>query len=191
MPVNTAHTKDILNSISEGVITLDKNFKITFFNRAAEKITGYKNEEVLGKFCKQVCNSGLCMNRCPIAHVLKSGNVINDLNSTLLHKDGHTLQVKLNSTVLYNGENEPIGGVISFLEKSECDFLKEKYVQENQYYNIISRNKLMREMFQLIEEITDSDASVLIQGESGTGKELIANALQMSSNRSKKNRSLK
>ena len=50
----------ILDSIGEGVFTVDKTFRINFFNKAAEKITGFNKEEVLGKFCKHVFKSDLC-----------------------------------------------------------------------------------------------------------------------------------
>ena len=42
--------KDILDSLGEGVITVDKDFRVTFFNRAAEIITGYKRDEVAGSY---------------------------------------------------------------------------------------------------------------------------------------------
>jgi len=176
-------TRDILDSIGEGVFTVDKNFRITFFNKAAEKITGLSREEVVGKLCRHVCNSGSCLERCPIASVLETGEKIFDYDSKMIHKNGKTIHVKLNSSVLYNSQKEPIGGVISFRDLSEFEVIKDKLVQESQYYGIIAHSKAMHEIFKLIDEISDSDASVLIQGESGTGKEMIANAIQSTSHR--------
>ena len=175
--------RDILDSIGEGVMTVDKNFRITFFNRAAENITGFSRQQVIGKLCRFVCNSGSCQERCPIACVLESGEKIYNYTSRMLHRSGETIHVKLNSSVLYNANNEPIGGVLSFRELSDFEVIKDKLVQESQFHGIVAHSKSMHEIFQLIEEISDSDASVLIQGESGTGKEMIANAIQATSQR--------
>ncbi|MCK5456771.1 MAG: PAS domain-containing protein, partial [Melioribacteraceae bacterium] len=81
MPINDNLKDHILESIGEGVFTVDKSFKINFFNKAAEKITGYSRNEVLGKFCKHVFRSKLCFTGCPIALALKSKNTIYDFES--------------------------------------------------------------------------------------------------------------
>ncbi len=177
-------TKDILDSIGEGVYTVDKNFRITFFNRAAERITGFKKQDVLGKFCKQVCNSTSCLEKCPIAHVLKTGESIYDIECDMVHRIGKRLLVKLNCNVLYNSDDEPDGGVLSFRDMTEFEIVRTQLVKETQYHSIVAHSKAMHEIFGLIDEIADSDASVLIQGESGTGKEMIANAIQKTSQRS-------
>jgi PAS domain S-box-containing protein len=52
--------KDILESLGEGVFTVDKSFRINFFNKAAERITGHRREEVIGEFCKNVFKSKVC-----------------------------------------------------------------------------------------------------------------------------------
>ncbi len=180
---NESITKDILDSIGEGVFTVDKNFKITFFNRAAEKITGFKRDQVVGKFCKYVCNSSKCLEQCPIAHVLQTGEVVSGLDCSMMHRNGHVISVKLNCAVLYNKKNDPDGGVISFRDMSEFEEIKLKLNRSSNFCGIVAHSKSMHEIFQLIEEIADSDASVLIQGESGTGKEMIANAIQALSHR--------
>ncbi len=183
MPLKEALTQDILDSLSEGVFTVDKDFRITFFNRAAEKITGFHRDEVKGKLCKYVCDSRSCAKNCPIAYVLETGEKIVNQRSQMSYCGGKTIDVKINSSVLYNGENDPVGAVISFRDMSEFEVIREELMKESEYYGIVGHSKGMREIFKLIEEISDSDASVLICGESGTGKEMIANAIQASSQR--------
>ena len=78
--------EDILDSLGEGVITVDKDFRITFFNRAAELITGYKRDEVTGKLCKLVLNCELCETKCPIGLVLETNQNIYDYSSNILLK---------------------------------------------------------------------------------------------------------
>lgn len=178
--------KEILNSLAEGVITVDKNFKINFFNRAAELITGYKNEEVIGQFCKYVFKCELCQSQCPIGLVLESGNDIYEYNSSIEIKQGTRKPIRLNAAILKNSSHEPVGGVISFRDLSELMKLRKEIASPSSFYGIIGHSKSMQEIFGLIQEIAESDATVLIQGESGTGKELVANAIQATSLRKTK-----
>lgn len=174
---------DILDSIGEGLLTVDKNFKVNFFNRAAEQITGYKRDEVLGQYCKYVFRCEMCETKCPIGIILETGNSLYDFRSSIEIKDGSRKPVKLNAAILKNGNKEPVGGVISFRDLSELEALKKDPSSTSNFYGIIGHGKSMQEIFKLIQEISDSDTAVLIQGESGTGKEMIANAIQATSRR--------
>jgi PAS domain S-box-containing protein len=179
-------TDDILDSLSEGLFTVDKNFKINFFNKAAEKILGYNRQEVIGKFCKHVCNADMCLTRCPIAMVLETGKNVNDLEGIIRHLNGNDIRIRLNAAVLRDEGGEPVGGVISFRDITYLESIMRDLEKFTQYYGMIGHSKKMQEIFQLIEEIHDSDVAVLIMGESGTGKEMVANAIQASSLRSDK-----
>jgi PAS domain S-box-containing protein len=185
MPINDNLKDHILESIAEGVFTVDKNFKINFFNKAAEKITGYKREEVLGRFCKHIFRTDLCFTNCPIALALQSSDNIYDLESQYLKKNGDPIPIKLNSAVLYNENEEPTGGIVTFRDISELASFKQAYRKDTQFHGVIGVSKQMQEIFELIREISASDAPVLIHGESGTGKEMIANAIQATSSRCK------
>jgi len=183
MDLKDSLTRDILNSISEGLFTVDKNFKINFFNKAAERITGYQQENVLGKFCKYICRSDLCMTKCPMTTVLESGKSVKDLEGTIKNQNGRPIYIRLNATILEGNDENPVGGVISFQDISELHNLKNPTENGRSFHGMIGHGKRMQEIFELIDEISDSDASVLIQGESGTGKEMIANAIQQTSQR--------
>ncbi|MBN1301521.1 MAG: sigma 54-interacting transcriptional regulator [Melioribacteraceae bacterium] len=182
MDLNSKLKDHILDSIGEGVFTVDKNFRINFFNKAAEKITGYKREDIIGRFCKHVFRSKLCYTDCPIAIALKSGRPIYDFESNISTKSGEIKPIKLNSSVLYDEEREPQGGIISFRDMSDYIMIKD-IDKEQRFHGIIGHSKQMKEIFELIREISTSDAPVLIHGESGTGKEMIANAIQITSER--------
>lgn len=179
-------TKDILDSIGEGLCTVDKNFRISFFNRAAEDITGYRREETIDKFCKHVFKSDHCFHRCPIALVLETGRNIHNFESQIRHRNGNVLNIKLNASLLRNGDDEPLGGIFSFKDLSDLEAINDNLLKRSHFYGIIGQSKTMQGIFQLVEEISDSDAAVLIQGESGTGKEMVANAIQASSARNGK-----
>jgi PAS domain S-box-containing protein len=173
MAINDKLKDHILESIGEGVFTVDKNFKINFFNKAAENITGYSREEVLGRFCKHIFRSELCYTDCPIAISLKSKKTIYDYESKIQTKSGIAKPIKLNSAVLYNEEEQPTGGIISFRDNSELVVLKNSLEKENTFKGIVGHSKQMQEIFDLIKEISESAAPVFIHGESGTGKEMV------------------
>ncbi len=186
MPINDNLKDHILDSIAEGVFTVDKNFKVNFFNKAAENITGHNREEVNGKFCKYIFRSEFCFSDCPIANVLKSKKNLFDFESSIKTSDGSSKPIKLNAAVLYNEKNEPTGGIVSFRDISELVAIKKSLTKESQFNGMIGHSKQMLAIYDLIQEIADSNAPVFIHGESGTGKELVANAIQKTSIRKDK-----
>src|SRR3990167_2989965 len=99
MPNNDSRTDVILNSIAEGVITVDKEFKITFINVAAEKLTGFKRDEVIGQFCKGVFKSEFCFSNCPIAQVLKNDKSVFDLDTFINCSNSQPIPIRLNAAV--------------------------------------------------------------------------------------------
>ena len=100
MPIAQNFTTEILDSVSEGIFTVDKNFKVNFINRAAVEILGYTRKSVVGKFCKNVFRSNACVERCPIATVLETGTDIHGQNTRLKHRNGESVDIRLNATVL-------------------------------------------------------------------------------------------
>jgi PAS domain S-box-containing protein len=187
MQNNDSRTDVILNSIAEGVITVDKEFKITFINEAAEKLTGFRKDQVIGQFCKGVFQSDFCLSNCPIAQVLKNGKSIFDLDTSIRCSNSEVIPIRLNAAVLKDENNIPTGGVITFRDISLFKQVEDIIKAESQYHGMVGKNKLLKEIYELIMEISDSDAHVLITGETGTGKELVANAIQATSKRKAQN----
>ena len=186
MAIDELINNEILDSIDEGLFTVDKTFKINYFNRAAERLTGFKREEVIGKYCSKVLNSELCNENCPIAYILRLGKNLYNCSAKIENRLGKKTDIELNAAILKNAANEPIGGVISFRNVSKLREIEHQLEGENNFHGVVGRDKKMKEIFTLIEEISDSVAPVLIYGESGTGKEVLANAIQATSNRKDK-----
>ncbi len=180
---NGKFTEVILDSLGEGLFTVDKDFRIQTLNRAAERLLGIQREKVLGDFCKNIFRTPRCYDECPIQKVLESGKNVFDLESEVTHATGRKIKVKLNAAVIRDENDEPIGGVISFRDMSHLEEIHKNLISRTNFHGIIGSHKSMQEIYDLIEEVADSDSSVLIQGESGTGKELIANAIQKTSKR--------
>ncbi|OGU34838.1 MAG: sigma-54-dependent Fis family transcriptional regulator [Ignavibacteria bacterium GWB2_35_6b] len=178
--------QEILDSIAEGLFTIDKEFRINFINSAAEKITGFKKEEVIGQLCRKVFRCEVNEIECPIAKVLESDKNIFELKSKIKGKNNSEIPIKLNAAVLKNKNSEPVGGVISFRDIS-YDLDIESYLSKHtNFYGIVGHSKIMTDIFYLIQEIADTDVNILITGETGTGKEMIADAIQKTSRRKDK-----
>ncbi|MGE5352265.1 MAG: sigma-54 interaction domain-containing protein [Ignavibacteriales bacterium] len=177
---------NILDSITEAVFMVDREFRIKFFNRSAELITGFKRQDVLGKFCRNVLNSDFCQNECPVIDVLRSNRSVNSLDAGICCRNGEKKKIRLNASLVYDDESKLTGSVITFKELKTLSTTKNSSSRSQDFYGIVGLSKKMTGIFDLILEISQSNASVLITGETGTGKELIANAIQATSLRKDK-----
>ncbi|MCK9426203.1 MAG: sigma 54-interacting transcriptional regulator [Ignavibacteriaceae bacterium] len=183
--METNFQNEILHSLAEGVFSVDEEFRIKFFNDAAERITGLNRNDVIGKYCKNVFKSKYCDNRCPIVRVLESGKTIYDFDSKIQCKD-QTKDIRLNAVLLKNDSTKIVGGVITFREIEQQQNVEKYLIKNTHFYGIVGFSREMEDIFDLILEISSCNASALITGETGTGKELIADAIQATSLRKDK-----
>jgi PAS domain S-box-containing protein len=172
-----ANHTEIFESIPEGIYTIDKNFRLTSFNKTAELITGLKKEDVIGHYCRSKLNSDICELSCPVANILETGQSIFDHESVIRCGTGKTIPIRLNAALLRNGQDEPIGAIVTFRDMSIYKCVVPYVDSDVRFHKMVGVSKHMQDLFGLIEEISASDATVLIQGETGTGKELVADAI--------------
>jgi len=176
----------ILNSIADGVFTTDSEGKITFFNKAAEEITGFTGKEALGRFCFDIFRADICQSRCALKETIRTKKEIINLPVTVLNKKGKKIPISISTAVLKNEKGKIIGGVETFRDLSTIEELKKELQQKYTFGDIISKNHQMHEIFNILPNIAESDSTVLIQGVSGTGKELFAKAIHNWSHRKEK-----
>jgi len=176
----------ILNSIADGVFTTDSDGKITFFNKAAEEITGFTSKEALGRFCFDIFRADICQSRCALKETIRTKKEIINLPVTVLNKKGKKIPISISTAVLKNEKGKIIGGVETFRDLSTIEELKKELQQKYTFGDIISKNHQMHEIFNVLPNIAESDSTVLIQGASGTGKELFAKAIHNWSHRKEK-----
>ena len=167
----------ILNSIADGVFTTDSEGRITFFNKAAEQITGFTGKEAIGHYCFDIFRADICQSRCALKETIKTKTEIINLPVTILNKEGKKVPISISTAVLRNEKKEIIGGVETFRDLSTIEELKKELSQNYSLGDIISKNHLIHEIFNILPNIAESDSTVLIQGASGTGKELFAKAI--------------
>jgi len=132
--------ENILESMEGGVFTVDKNARITSFNRAAEEITGFKRGEVLNKECCDILKSDLCQERCPLKDTLETGKTFFGYEIMITSKTGKKVPVNIATSPLRSSNNEIIGAVENFRDltkhKGLWAKLREERNKAQQYLNI-------------------------------------------------------
>ncbi len=173
----------VLSSISDGVYAVDNRMNIACFNRAAEAITGYKKEEVLGRPCHDVLQTNICHDACAMRYTLETGQPIVDLAITITSANGETLPVSISTSLLRDKEGRVVGGVETFRDLRLVESLRRQVEKSYSFADIIGKSALMQSLFERLPTVAIGDSTVLIRGESGTGKELVAHALHDLSDR--------
>jgi len=167
----------ILDSIADGVFTIDKDRNVTTFNRAAERITGFSRNEAINRKCYEVFHASICQTECALEKTIQSGKQIIDLPINIIDSRGKTVPVSISTSVLKDENGVITGGVETFRDLSEIEELKKQIDEKYTFEDIISKNHLIQKIFNSLPDIAESDSTVLLEGESGTGKELFARAI--------------
>jgi PAS domain S-box-containing protein len=132
--------EDMLSSIEGGIVTIDKNGRITTFNRSAEEITGFKAEEALDKECSHIIGNNLCQEKCPLKEILETGKTCFNYEINITNKLGNKVPINIASSPLRTRDGEIIGIVENFRDLTKHKGLWAKLRQERnraqQYLNV-------------------------------------------------------
>ncbi len=167
----------VLDSVGQGIFTVNAKGVITTFNKAAQEITGYKEHEVLGKRCRDVFQTELCETICPMRRSLEEREAVRDREVLIRTKDGRRVPIAVTTTPLETGTGKLLGGVEVFKDMSLVHQLQQQLTNRYRFEDIVSKNAEMQRIFRLLPLVAESNSTILITGESGTGKELIAKAI--------------
>ena len=171
------HLATILDSVADGVFTVDEQMRISWFNRAAEEITGFSREEALGQSCCEIFRTNVCFSHCPVREALASNRDVINREVDIIDKNNREVPISVSASVLRDAEGKPVGGVETFRDLSQIQALKQEVTKKYTFHDLVSRHPTMRQLFDVLPDVAASAATVLLQGESGTGKELFARAL--------------
>ena len=171
----------ILDSIADGVFTVDLSWRITSFNRAAEKITGISRSDAIGRGCSEVLRANVCETDCILRETFNTQKAVVNVPVYITRADGTRLPVNISTNILKDPEGNFIGGVETFRDLSAINNLKRELFKQHSFEDIISKSPKMLRLFSILPQIAESGSTVLIQGASGTGKELFARAIHTQS----------
>ncbi|MFA5322410.1 MAG: sigma 54-interacting transcriptional regulator [Smithella sp.] len=175
----------ILDSIADGVFTVDQDWRITSFNRAAIKITGVSREEAIGQRCKDVLKADICEKNCCLHTTMKTGEPIVNKKVYIIDAEGRRLPISISTALLRDRAGKLLGAVETFRDISIEEDLRKVIKEKYSFADIISKNHKMLQLFDMLPDIAVSQSTILIEGESGTGKELFARAIHNLSPRKK------
>ena len=173
----------ILDSLMEGIIAHDKERRILFFNRAAEKITGYDREEVLGRDCHDAFGSPFCGGRCSFCGEPPNSWTNVDYPLNLVTKEGSSRRIEMSITGMTDETGCFTGVLAAFRDVTDLIGLQIRLGQITSFAGIIGQDHKMLQIFEQIRELATNDYPVHIMGETGTGKELVAAAIHNESRR--------
>ncbi len=167
----------ILESISDGVFTVDPEFRITYLNRSAGEMIHILPEEAVGQLCCDVFHSSLCETGCPLRKTLDENRPVIDLSCFIISNEGRKIPISISTAVLRDDRGNVIGGAETFRNLSDLKKLQSEIDFFHQLGDFASRSSSMQKMFSQLEAVAGSTATVLITGETGSGKELLANTI--------------
>jgi len=169
--------KVILDSIADGVFTVDQDRKITSFNHAAERITGVPTSKAIGKKCYEVFHSDICQTGCLLEKTLKTGVQIIDVPVRIINSSDESIPISVSTAVLRDDAGEVLGAVETFRDLSAIEQLRKELKGNYTFEDIISKSPILHKIFAILPDVAESESTVLIQGPSGSGKELLARAV--------------
>lgn len=176
-PTPSDVTSTILESISDGVFTVDHEWRIMSFNRAAEQILGISREDAIGKHCWEVFRSNMCHKDCALKRTMKVGKSFIHSSTHITGTNETKIPITVSTSVLKNSEGEILGGVETFRDHSLVEELKQEISGKYQLGSMVSRSKVMLDLFKILEQVAKSESTILIEGETGTGKEVLAKTI--------------
>jgi len=188
--------KTIVDTIQDGVMVVDPAGKVLSVNPAAERLTGYKAEELMGRSCRvldctgcKIIGEGTGKKWCGL---FVKGNV-KAKKCLITNKDHRSVNIIKNATILYDKEGNIIGAVETLTDMSalvsqqdEISQLRRSLHLDQGFHGLIGKSPIMKNLFELIENVAQTAAPVIISGPSGTGKELVARAIHEASDRREK-----
>ena len=184
---NVNFLNQILDTMAEGLFTLDEQGIITSWNRSMEKISGYSAKQAVGQPCSLIQCSQCFGKTCPAdvnaCGVIQHGRT-EAKECSIRHKEGYDIAVIKNARLALDENGRVLGIVETITDLTELKKIKiraeeaqRKIKKSYQLGNIIGKSHAMQNVFDAIRAAANSRATVLIQGESGTGKELVAGAI--------------
>lgn len=176
-------TEIILESISDGVFTVDHEWQITSFNRAAEEITGIRRREAVGRRCSEVFRASMCETDCALRRTMEDGRPIINRQAFIIDAQGRRIPISVSTALLKDGRGRVVGGVETFRDLTLVEELRKELEGRYELGDMVSRSASVRRLFDILPQVAASDSTILIQGETGTGKEVLARAIHNLSGR--------
>jgi PAS domain S-box-containing protein len=180
------HMEAIFRSLKDGVVTVDHTLKVTEANERVKEICRFSVKEIIGKNLERIQTG--CSRACIdiLKQTLKTQKTIKDVRVECRHPESPSQVMLLTGSSLCREDKTPIGAVLVVRDITRLTHLERELKERHQFHRIIGKSKQMQDIYTLLENLSDTDSTVLISGETGTGKELVAHAIHHNSTRKDK-----
>jgi PAS domain S-box-containing protein len=173
----------VLDNLNEGVIAHDVNGRIYCFNAEAERVTGYRRDDVLGRDCHDIFDGAFCRQSGSFCDGNPSETDRTQSILSITTKGGEQRRLEFRATLMRDGRGQFAGMVASFRDITQLLNLQHRSGEMTGFANIIGSDVKMRSVYRQITDVSQYDFPVHLFGETGTGKELVANAIHNESRR--------
>ena len=176
--------KIVLDNLDVGIFTVNRGGLISFFNRAAETITGYDRHQVLGQSCAMIFSGERSPDVSLLRESIATGKTRSNGQGRMTDKDGVSIPIRANYIALRNDKNIIMGGLATFHDMTLAHQLNRAISNRYTFHDMIGKDPAMRRIFEMVSVVAPSDATVLVEGDTGTGKDLLARVIHSASRRS-------
>ena len=178
--------KIILENLDVGIFTVDRGGHITFFNSEAEKISGYNRRDVLGEPCTAIFEGTAAREVCLLKETIADGTSRSSRQGKMIMPDGVMLPIRANYMALRNEKTAVVGGLVTFHDLTLVHQLNQAMRDRYTFQDMIGKGPVMQKIFEMVDVVSTTDATILIEGSTGTGKDLLAKVIHSVSPRAKK-----
>lgn len=186
----------IFETLHDGLLIVDPEGTIMAVNPAVEQLTGYSADELIGSNCRvldctgcDIYAKGAGARWCK----LFADGIVKSKKCLITNKEHRSVNVVKNATVLRDPQGNLLGAVETLTDISgivrreeEISSLRKACQLDEGYYGILGKANVMQQLYEMVDNVSQSDAPVMIHGQSGTGKEMVARAIHLASQRSAK-----
>jgi PAS domain S-box-containing protein len=167
----------IFDRIPHGIFTVDEQGRVTSFNAAAERITGWSQQEVTGRYCREILQADHCQEACFLRESIREDEEFRDQEVMIKRRDGRQILVSVSTASLKDLSGKLIGGVEMLRDLSMLAHLRRELKGSYTCEDIVTKSPAMRGVIEMLPLVAKSTSTVLVEGEPGTGKELVARAI--------------
>jgi PAS domain S-box-containing protein len=176
--------KIILDNLDVGIFTVDRGGRVTFFNTAAEKISGFSRRDILGESCSKIFDGNESQEICAMQDTIVNGQPRSSRQGKMMTRDGGSIPIRANYMALRSEKGMIVGGLTTFHDLTLVQQLKQAMSDRYTFHDMIGRSPAMQKIFEMINVVAVTDATILIEGATGTGKDLLAKVIHSAGRRS-------
>jgi PAS domain S-box-containing protein len=175
----------VFEHLDRGVFVVNDRWRITAFNQRAQEITGFSQQEAMGRFCWEIFQADRCKRGCFLRATLEDGATRKNQNVRIQTKRGEHLDLLVSTAPVKNKRQAIVGGVETFQSLGLALVEEQKPPVVSGDVEIMGTSPAMKRLLAMLPDVAASEATVVLEGESGTGKDLFARAIHLKSSRAK------